>query len=101
VINAPKYKIPRDRQEIHVIDDSVKTVEWEQSGTNEERILWTKAQVAEYLTVSVSTISAWITQKRLRVTKVGSCTRITKAEVFRFVEECNKRPHVEPVTRAS
>ena len=53
---------------------------------NNEKILWTKKEVAEKLQVSTKTISRLITQGELPFIRIGSSIRIQKTDVFEFVE---------------
>ncbi len=51
----------------------------------EDMDLYTKQEFADLLKVTVAAASRWITQGRLRPTKVGSLTRISRAEIRRFI----------------
>ena len=53
---------------------------------NNEKILWTKKEVAEQLQVSTKTISRLIAQGELPFIHIGSSIRIQKTDVFAFVE---------------
>ena len=53
---------------------------------NNEKILWTKRQVAEKLQVSTKTISRIINQGGLPFIQIGSSIRIQKTDVFEFLE---------------
>jgi excisionase family DNA binding protein len=89
----------------HLIQQGKTTIHWDQQHefeglmnlllTNPELALLTKLETAQYLKVTVSAISAWITQKRLRPTKVGRLTRISFAEVQRFLADSNPA-HIRP-----
>lgn len=60
---------------------------------NDERlVLFTKPEAAAILNVSQAAISAWITKRKLKPTKVGRCTRISLAEINRFVGLSNMQP---------
>jgi excisionase family DNA binding protein len=61
--------------------------------TDDDMKLLTKRQAADLLGVTLHAITAWIYQRRLRSTKVGSCTRISLAEIKRFVLAQN--PHLQ------
>ena len=53
---------------------------------NNEKILWTKKEVAEQLQVSTKTISRLIAQGQLPFIQIGSSIRIQKTDVFAFLE---------------
>ena len=56
----------------------------------EDELLNVRA-AAEYLGgVSVWTIYAWLSQKKLAKTKIGSRTMIRKSELDRFIEKGNQ-----------
>ena len=53
---------------------------------NNEKILWTKKEVAEKLQVSTKTISRLIAQGELPFISIGHSNRIQKTDVFAFLE---------------
>ena len=53
---------------------------------NNEKILWTKKEVAEQLNVCTKTIDRLIEQGVLPVVRIRGCVRIQKTDVFAFVE---------------
>ena len=53
---------------------------------NNEKILWTKKEVAQKFQVSTKTISRLIAQGQLPFIQIGSSIRIQKTDVFAFVE---------------
>ena len=53
---------------------------------NNEKILWTKKEVAQQLNVSTKTIDRLIEQGVLPVVWIRGCIRIQKTDVFAFVE---------------
>ena len=53
---------------------------------NNEKILWTKKEVAEQLQVSTKTISRLIAQGQLPFIPIGHSIRIQKTDVFAFLE---------------
>ena len=57
-----------------------------QTEKNNEKILWTKKEVAEQLQVSTKTISRLIAQGLLPFIQIGSSIRIQKTDVFKFLE---------------
>ena len=63
---------------------------------NNEKILWTKKEVAEQLQVSTKTISRLINQGDLPFIQIGSSIRIQKTDVFAFLER-QKRYNLECV----
>jgi excisionase family DNA binding protein len=91
------YKIPQGRARIQPIACNVQqNVEQQNVDRNlrlkdERLVLYTKPEAAEILNVSEAAISAWITQRKLKPTKVGRCTRISLAEIRRFLDSGNKR----------
>ena len=52
----------------------------------EQKILWTKKEVAGTLQVSTKTISRLINQGALPFIQIGSSIRIQKTDVFAFLE---------------
>ena len=53
---------------------------------NNEKILWTKNEVAQQLQVSTKTISRLIAQGELPFIQIGHSIRIQKTDVFAFLE---------------
>ena len=53
---------------------------------NNEKILWTKKEVAQKFQVSTKTISRLIAQGQLPFIQIGSSIRIQKTDVFAFLE---------------
>ena len=53
---------------------------------NNEKILWTKKEVAEKLQVSTKTISRLINQGALPFIQIGSSIRVQNTDVLAFVE---------------
>ena len=53
---------------------------------NNEKILWTKKEVAQKFQVSTKTISRLIAEGQLPFIQIGSSIRIQKTDVFAFLE---------------
>jgi excisionase family DNA binding protein len=49
--------------------------------------LYTYAEAAEMLSVSVSTVRKLVAKRNLRIVKLGRSVRISKSEILRLIDE--------------
>lgn len=76
-----------------------KSKEQSSGGPQKERSLtrfWDKRQVAEYLGISIYTVDAWVSQKRIPFIKIGGRkVMFDKKEIEEWIDEQRVEPILE------
>lgn len=61
-------------------------------------VLWTAAQVADYLQVAERSVTNWVKAGRIPVVKVGDLNRFRKSEIDAWLDS-KARPAIEPTEK--
>lgn len=54
-------------------------------------ILWSPKKLADYLSMSVTTIYGWVNKGQIKYIKIGGRVRIPKSEVERIIAEAKAK----------
>lgn len=54
-------------------------------------VLWSPQKLADYLSLSVTTIYGWVNNGKIKYIKIGNRVRIPKSEVERIVSDAHSK----------